>query len=381
MHIEGADDAGEQVVEVVGDAAGELAHRLHLLRLAQLLLGALALLHLGVQALVGGLKLGRALGDPPLEQPFGLDVLADIDVGAEPADDPPLLVADRHDLRQERPEHAIRALERKRHLERLARGEGVLPARDDARQLLGVVHRLPAPPFLALGGGAGVFVPAPVVPEDVPVGVSDPAQRGDIVGERIKLLAAQPQRLPGRLALGDVDRNGENGERSPGGVTDRAHAIVDPNGGPVRAAVTLFDLERLASLNRALEQEGVARQVIGMRDVLRAHPDQLFTRAADDLAVAVVHAQEPAVEILFDETRCGLAEDRAEPLLAVAQALLGPAALIEFPLRGPEEPGVVDGDRRLRRHADHQPLVARVEHGRARDGRRTSRRSPRPSAT
>src|SRR4051794_32543423 len=89
QHIEGADDAGEQVVEVVGDAARELAHRLHLLRLAQLLLGALALLHLGVQALVGGLKLGRALGDPPLEQPLGLDVLADIDVGAEPADDPP----------------------------------------------------------------------------------------------------------------------------------------------------------------------------------------------------------------------------------------------------------------------------------------------------
>ena len=37
--VEGADDAGEQVVEIVGDAAGELAHRLHLLRLAQLLLG------------------------------------------------------------------------------------------------------------------------------------------------------------------------------------------------------------------------------------------------------------------------------------------------------------------------------------------------------
>ena len=37
--VEGADDAGEQVVEVVGDAAGELAHRLHLLGLAQRLLG------------------------------------------------------------------------------------------------------------------------------------------------------------------------------------------------------------------------------------------------------------------------------------------------------------------------------------------------------
>ena len=41
--VEGADDAGEQVVEVVGDAARELAHRLHLLRLAQLILQELAL--------------------------------------------------------------------------------------------------------------------------------------------------------------------------------------------------------------------------------------------------------------------------------------------------------------------------------------------------
>ena len=37
-HLQGAGDAGQQVVEVVRDAAGELAHRLHLLRLPQLLL-------------------------------------------------------------------------------------------------------------------------------------------------------------------------------------------------------------------------------------------------------------------------------------------------------------------------------------------------------
>ena len=38
-----ADDHGQQIVEVVGDAAGELADGLHLLRLDELLLGALAL--------------------------------------------------------------------------------------------------------------------------------------------------------------------------------------------------------------------------------------------------------------------------------------------------------------------------------------------------
>ena len=35
-HLQVADDAGQDVVEVVGDAAGQLADRLHLLRLPQL---------------------------------------------------------------------------------------------------------------------------------------------------------------------------------------------------------------------------------------------------------------------------------------------------------------------------------------------------------
>ena len=36
-HVEAADDAGQQVVEVVRQAAGELADGLHLLRLEELL--------------------------------------------------------------------------------------------------------------------------------------------------------------------------------------------------------------------------------------------------------------------------------------------------------------------------------------------------------
>ena len=39
QHIEAADDRGQKIVEVVGDAAGELSHRLEFLRLAQRILG------------------------------------------------------------------------------------------------------------------------------------------------------------------------------------------------------------------------------------------------------------------------------------------------------------------------------------------------------
>ena len=47
--IEAADDDREHVVEIVGDAAGQLADRLHLLDLAQLRLGGGALGGLGLQ--------------------------------------------------------------------------------------------------------------------------------------------------------------------------------------------------------------------------------------------------------------------------------------------------------------------------------------------
>ena len=55
----GAADAGQQVVEVGGDAGGELADRIHLLRLAQALLGDLAPHFLVAQP---GQRLGLAMG-------------------------------------------------------------------------------------------------------------------------------------------------------------------------------------------------------------------------------------------------------------------------------------------------------------------------------
>ena len=59
-HVEIADDDGEQVVEVVGDAAGELADRLHLLRLPELRLRLEA-------SRAFRLQLGGALDHPPLQ--------------------------------------------------------------------------------------------------------------------------------------------------------------------------------------------------------------------------------------------------------------------------------------------------------------------------
>ena len=71
--IEIADDRGEQVVEVVRDAAGEAADRFHLLRLAQRFLGRLAPRDLLAQHLVGrGLApRARERHDAERDQPDG----------------------------------------------------------------------------------------------------------------------------------------------------------------------------------------------------------------------------------------------------------------------------------------------------------------------
>lgn len=62
-----ADDDGEQIVEIVRDAAGELAHRLHLLRLPELGFGAQALFHLLLEQGVGRGELGGAGGGETFE--------------------------------------------------------------------------------------------------------------------------------------------------------------------------------------------------------------------------------------------------------------------------------------------------------------------------
>ena len=103
--VDPPDDDREHVVEVVGDAAGQLADRLHLLDLAKLGFGGLALLGLGLERLVRLPQLLRAIADGKLKRfralGFAFRVAARRGVltkrlnrdhaeedGAEPDDDP-----------------------------------------------------------------------------------------------------------------------------------------------------------------------------------------------------------------------------------------------------------------------------------------------------
>ncbi len=53
-----------------------------------------------------------------------------------------------------------------------------------------MMDRLPAPALHLLERGAAIFVPAPVVPDDVAIAVGDPAQGWNIVGEELELLGS-----------------------------------------------------------------------------------------------------------------------------------------------------------------------------------------------
>ncbi len=67
--VDPADHHREHIVEVMGDAAGQLADRFHLLHLAKLGLGRLALDRFGLQRLVGFPQLLGALADRLFQRP------------------------------------------------------------------------------------------------------------------------------------------------------------------------------------------------------------------------------------------------------------------------------------------------------------------------
>ncbi len=88
-HLEIAADDGEEVVEVVGDAAGQLAHRLHLLGLAQLLFHPVAAGEVADEAGEDALAAGAGLADRQFHGKAGA-VLAQAGHHPPIADDAPL---------------------------------------------------------------------------------------------------------------------------------------------------------------------------------------------------------------------------------------------------------------------------------------------------
>ncbi len=93
--------------------------------------------------------------------------------------------------RQEPAVLAVGAPEREGVLPRLAGPERLADTLHDALDVIGVVDVTPAPAKHLLDGGAGVVVPALVVPDDVAVRLGDPGHLGQRVGEGTEVVRGE----------------------------------------------------------------------------------------------------------------------------------------------------------------------------------------------
>ena len=211
--VEPADDQGQQVVEVVRDAAGQLAHRLHLLRLPERLLGAQALvdgggdplLELGVDAL-------QLLRRPPREVARGEQLLlvfpsvAGVEDGGEVDRRLALRVEPLSGVDQGRQAVAVLADEIERHL-----ADRALHAQQRGEVRLVVDPPGEGEPVLEpgaaqfLGGVAGPAKEGPVDPDDGAVRKRRQIAAGRVLVQRL-VVEAERRRTGTRRRGGPVYR-------------------------------------------------------------------------------------------------------------------------------------------------------------------------------
>src|SRR3546814_18579143 len=94
-----------------------------------------------------------------------------------------------------------------------------------------------------------------------------------------------------------------------------------------------------------------------MRDVLHLEVEQFLSAAADDLAIAIVDADEAARQVDLAAAGGRLVDQGRQMRLAFPQRLLGPLSLGDLALRRMVEAGIVDADGGLGGAAGPQALL------------------------
>src|SRR3546814_10613905 len=94
-----------------------------------------------------------------------------------------------------------------------------------------------------------------------------------------------------------------------------------------------------------------------MRDVLHLEVEQFLSAAADDLAIAIVDADEAARQVDLAEAGGRLVDQGRQMRLAFPQRLLGALSLGDLALRRLVEAGIVAADGGLGGDAGQQALM------------------------
>ena len=142
------------------------------------------------------------------------------------------------------------------------------------------------------------------------------------------MLLGVAQRLLGVLAAGDVVDHRNGVQRLARGVALQGDRERDPYDAAVLSQVALLEAHRVDLAHLELAARAIGHvAVLGMRDLLDRHADQLALGVADDFAQARVHAQEHAVEADMRQPRAGELERAPKARLAFGEGLLRGLAL------------------------------------------------------
>ena len=319
--VEPAHHHGQQVVEIMRDAAGELADGLHLLRVAQRLLGARALLDLAQQLPVrfGELRVRSATRRSSVSfrrcRPSSacLRVSMSEDVPAQLKRRPGLAVLggaqDRHAAGQHVAVAAVAEAHAMLDLEQAALDRGGPPSRAHAVAVLGVDEVEPVPAAIFLEARAGQLLETGLRTDEAADAVGVPHHRGRRRHEHAEPVLAVAQRPVARfqlvldaLALLALARLGERPQHRH---RQLAQPLLDDVVG--RALLQRFDRVVLAE-HAGDEDEGRGGRSLA-RDGERLHAveggqgvigeDQLVMPARDggDEVRARAHAIDPEVEL------------------------------------------------------------------------------------
>ena len=192
---------------------------------APALVGLVALAGIGGPARLGRHQFARGRGVPDhggggidqrpeallgmAQRVLGEARLGDVGVGAVPAHDDAVGIAHRLGQRQEPAVPAVLSAQGKGVLPRFSRRDAGGEARRGALKVIGMVQLAPAVIGHLGRRGAGVVVPAPIVPDDGAVGLRDPGELRQRVGEIAEIRHGRPggRHLPVLYGHGDVSRH------------------------------------------------------------------------------------------------------------------------------------------------------------------------------
>ncbi len=333
QQLQAAADSLQHVVEVVRDAAGELADRLHLLALVQRRLDLPALQRLGPQG-VGGLAQRRGAQLHQLLQLLaragqgvsGLDQLLDVGAGAEPAGHRAGLVAHRQRPAEAPAPGAVGTAQAVLGLERLAAVEAGAPGGRRRAEVVGVERAASARGTRQAGAGqrpeAGEVPPAPVVVVVPAVGAGGPDHLRHGVGDGAEPRLAVAQRLGLDVAGGHVLERQDRALHPAGAVAHRHRIEQQVQAVPVEAAQRQAAVGDgpAAQHQRTGHAVGADRRAAGRGDrpgrVVVAQPEQLARAGAEDALGGGVGVDVAAVGGELDQARRGGVEHAGEPGLA-----------------------------------------------------------------